>query len=394
VALPDQRPAGKNDTNTLRWCVRSDGNSGFVFVNNYERLRPLPPKSDVQFEVKLPAGALTFPDKPITVPSGSRFFWPFNFNLGKGVKLAWATAQPLCPIDDDNVRTVFFAETKGVSTQFALDQPPSNKSPTDQKTVLTVKGKAGGGGAWEFPGVDGGTVRIVLLNEAESLSLWKGQWQGRERVFMTKAGLVLDGDNLRLTSSDRNELNVGIYPAPKTISVAGKNVAGKSFGIFQRFTPSKPKAVSLKATFESVQPAGPAREIPLGKIKQPVAAAPEDPDFEKAAVWRIQLPAKVDLTADPLLRINYVGDVARVLLNGKLVTDDFYNGNQFEVGLRRHAPEILGGDLRVAILPLRKDAPIYLAKEAKPDFGKAASIVALRGLEIVPRYQVELHAAP
>jgi hypothetical protein len=107
-------------------------------------------------------------------------------------------------------------------------------------------------------------------------------------------------------------------------------------------------------------------------------------------VWRIQLPANLDPGVDPLLRIHYVGDVARVTLSGKLVTDDFFNGNVFEVGLRRDAPEILKGDLRLAVLPLRKDAPIYMAKEARPDFSKAASVVALQSIEIVPRYQVQL----
>ena len=111
----------------------------------------------------------------------------------------------------------------------------------------------------------------------------------------------------------------------------------------------------------------------------------------KAAVWRIQLPANLDLDADPMLRIHYVGDVARVTFNGKLVTDDFYNGNAFDVGLRRYAPEIPKGDLRMAILPLRKDAPIYMAKEARPDFSKADSVVALQSIEIVPRYQVQLN---
>ena len=43
-------------------------------------------------------------------------------------------------------------------------------------------------------------VQIVLLNNADSLALWKGDWQGGERVFLTGAGLLLDGDNLRLTS--------------------------------------------------------------------------------------------------------------------------------------------------------------------------------------------------
>ena len=83
-------------------------------------------------------------------------------------------------------------------------------------------------------------------------------------------------------------------------------------------------------------------------------------------------------------------DVSRVTLNGKLLTDDFYNGNPFDVGLRRHAPEILRGDLHVAILPLRKDAPIYMAKEARPDFGSANSLVELQRAELVPVYEAHL----
>jgi hypothetical protein len=149
---------------------------------------------------------------------------------------------------------------------------------------------------------------------------------------------------------------------------------------------------SLKAGLEEVQPAGPPRNIPPGKIKQPVAAEPEDADFTQAAVWRIKLPADLDLNTDPILRFHYVGDVARVTLNGKLLTDDFYNGTVFEVGLRRYAPEILKGDLRVAILPLRQDAPIMLAREARPDFGDRQSLVLLDRVEIVPRYQIKLNA--
>ena len=216
--------------------------------------------------------------------------------------------------------------------------------------------------------------------------------QGRDRVFLTKAGLVLDGDNLRLTSTAPADLNVAIYPAPASLACNGSDLARKTDGVFQRFTPPAPRVVKFKATFNSVQAAGPPREIPIGKIEQPVATAPLDPDFEKAAVWRVKIPEDVDLGTDPILRLHYVGDVARVMLNGKLLTDDFYNGSVLDVGLRRHAPEILAGDLRVEILPLRKDAPIYLAKEARPDFGSQQSVVSLNSIEIIPRYQIQLEA--
>lgn len=111
-----------------------------------------------------------------------------------------------------------------------------------------------------------------------------------------------------------------------------------------------------------------------------------------AEVRRVTLPKDVDLGTDPFLRFHYVGDVARVLLDGKLITDDFYNGNVFDIGLRRHAPEILNGDLRIAILPLRKDAPVYMAGKARPHFGNAASVADFQGVEIVPRNQLQLTA--
>jgi hypothetical protein len=148
------------------------------------------------------------------------------------------------------------------------------------------------------------------------------------------------------------------------------------------------------ATFTVLQPAGPAREISLGGADKPVAAEPKDADFAQAAVWRVALPRGLDLSTDPILRIRYTGDVARVRLNGKLITDDFYNGNVWEIGLRRHAPEINQGELRIEILPLRKDAvigparKIYLADAQLPDFGPASSLAVLQSLEIVPRYRV------
>jgi hypothetical protein len=147
-----------------------------------------------------------------------------------------------------------------------------------------------------------------------------------------------------------------------------------------------------------LQPAGPAREIHFGRASDPVAEQPGDTDFAAAAVWRIALPPDLDLSADPILRVHYVGDVARVTLDGRLLTDDFYNGNVWEIGLRRHAPDIVRGDLRIAILPLRKDAvagparKIYLADGQIPDFGAAASIVQLNIVEIVPRYEARLSA--
>jgi len=398
ATMPDQRPHGKNDFDTLRWSVRSDGNAGFIFVNNYQRLQVMPPKRDVQFTIQLPSGPLTFPQKPVTIPSDACLIWPFNFDLGHGVRLVWATAQPLTAVDDGNVHTVFFAETKGVHAQFAFTKTSpeiealSGHLTRGDNINLLRDIKPGTKVAARIRLAGGGSVQIVLLDQKTSLSIWKGNWQGRERIFLTSAGLVLDGDNLRLASTSPDNLNVGIYPAPESLASNGSDLSRRTDGIFERFSAPAPRTVKFNAAFKKIQAAGSLREVPLGKIDQPVATAPLDADFDQAAVWRITIPKDVDLGTDPILRLHYVGDVARVMLDGKFITDDFYNGNAFDLGLRRHAPEILKGDLRIAILPLRKDAPIYMAERAQPHFGGADSVAALQSVEIIPRYQLQLAA--
>ena len=103
--------------------------------------------------------------------------------------------------------------------------------------------------------------------------------------------------------------------------------------------------------------ARPPRDIPLGRISEPVAAEPIERGLRESRHLEDQAcRPPVDLALNPILRIHYVGDVARITLNGRLLLDDFYNGKALELGLRRYAPEILGGELEIEILPLRKDA--------------------------------------
>ena len=398
ATLPDQRPHGKNDFDTLRWSVRSDGDSGFVFVNNYERLQHLPPKKDVQFKIGLPTGELTFPEDPVTIPSDACLIWPFNTDLGHGLRLVWATAQPLTAIDDGNVHTIFFAETEGIPAQFAFEinapeiEALSGQLTHGKKVNVLHDIKAGPGIAARVQLADSSVIQIVLLDRKNSLALWKGRLQGRDRVFLTQAGLVLDEDNLRLTSPTPGDLTVGIYPTPASLVCKGLDLTPKNDGFFGLFTPAAPAEVKFKANLKRLKEAGALREISVGKIEQPAATAPAEGDFANAAVWGIKLPDDLDLGYDPILRCHYVGDVARVTLNGRLLTDDFYNGNAFDIGLRRYAPDVFKGDLRIAILPLKKAAPIYLAEKARPQFGNDAGVVTLQGVEIIPRYQLQLWA--
>jgi hypothetical protein len=47
----------------------------------------------------------------------------------------------------------------------------------------------------------------------------------------------------------------------------------------------------------------------------------------------------------------------------------------------------------VSVLPLRADAPIYLPKEARPDFKGRPQVAELRGVTVTPVYLLALRLA-
>ena len=63
-----------------------------------------------------------------------------------------------------------------------------------------------------------------------------------------------------------------------------------------------------------------------------------------------------------LLKITYQGDCARLYAEGKLVADQFQYGRPMLYGLWRLPKKC--HELELRILPLQKDAPIYLPREA------------------------------
>ena len=128
------------------------------------------------------------------------------------------------------------------------------------------------------------------------------------------------------------------------------------------FLTEKGEVKSQEWTAEKVKEAGALRQIPIGVQK--VAEEPTDEDFEQAAVYRIQVPGD----RSSLLRITYQGDCARLYANGKLVADHFQYGRPMLYGLWR-LPEGCN-ELELRILPLQKDAPVYLPREAEKTPGE------------------------
>ena len=95
------------DLSSLRYCMRTDGNSGFVFINHYQRSAKM---KDIH-NVVIDTGKVQF--SPITICDNMSFFLPFYMDLS-GNLLEYATTQPLCQIDD----TYFFAAIDGIEAEY------------------------------------------------------------------------------------------------------------------------------------------------------------------------------------------------------------------------------------------------------------------------------------
>jgi hypothetical protein len=377
----------------VRWAVRTDGNAGFLFVNNYQRLQPMPAKDAVQFQIRLAHGALLIPARPITLPADQSFFFPFNLNLG-AANLTYATAQPICQLKQGTTTYTFFEKIPGITAEFRFDTPqPAMQAAVHPATAGTderifTTDHTGTEPVYRLSGLDDASCAIILLDEPTALNCWKIQLDGHEVLCLTKAGLTVDGNNMTLTSPNLADLTVSIFPPPPSLTINGESVAGEPDGIFRRFTAAKLPAQAAPIAIPYVVTApGPARQIKTGHGK--VAEAPTDADFDNAAVWRIKLPSNITPDRDLLLRIHYIGDVARLYLDGKLIDDNFYNGDPFDLGLRRFGPYIYNKELLLKILPLRKDAPIYLPPDAWPKFEDSSSGVALNAIDVIENHSAQ-----
>ncbi len=394
-----------NAGGSLNWAARSDGDSGYLFVSHYQHLAPQPDQENVQFRLKFAGGEITVPSAPVTVPYNTRFFWPLNLNLG-GINLISATAQPICQITDRSTRYTVFKQTAVVPAEFVFDGAATTIDSclgniTRQDTRIHLGNvQPGLGAAIRLHAADGKMHVIILLDEATSLNLWKAEWHGQERLFLTHANLLFDGPALRLRT-DGGEgpegFSVAIFPAPANLTDGNSAVPANDDGLFRRFSPRVAPQPRLQAIVQQIKPAGPPRTIPIAPSvptrKQGMAMQPEDADFAQAAVWHVNVPAGVAPGRNLRLRVRYTGDVLRAYLGDKLIDDDFYSARPFEIGLGRYGPAIYQDGLTLKILPLREDAPIYITDRSQLKFDATHTALALEEIEVIETHEVALMLA-
>ncbi len=384
--FPERMPTSRNDTATPRVAARFNKDHGFVFINNYQRNYPLPAHKNFQVTLKTAAGEMKVPRQPVEIPSGAYVMWPVNLNLG-GTVLEYSTAQLLCRLDELNTYVLFawpglpaefaFASTGGESIEAPHARITREKhfvlvdqiEPVDQNVIRIRK-------------ADGQEIQILLLSRDSARDAWRTKLAGHDRLLLSAADLYFTPNAVHFISTDPNQLEFKIFPK---LDLAPKGFAAADPGhLFEEYrahvVPEK-----MEAKVEKLHDA--TARAPV-RISQEVAEAPEAEAFKGAAEWSIQVPEIADPSVrDVLLRITYTGDIARVYEGGKLFTDDFYDGRPWQIALGRCSGPGADAVLGLQILPMRKDAPIYVPAGGRITFPSSGQVAELKEVEVVPEYQ-------
>ncbi|NOJ64346.1 MULTISPECIES: beta-galactosidase [unclassified Arthrobacter] len=324
-SLPDLMPRGVQDTEVLRWAVRSDGTSGFVFINWHQPHEPLHPLTGVTFDLQLGEESLRFPDQPTTILPGTLARWPFRLAVGN-LTLQWATASLLTLLDRPGGGTVAVLTAEpGTAVAIALE---------DGTVLPSPDGRV-------FVHADGDDAVVVLPVATADLA-----WVMDGTLYLSADELDADDDGV--TTWVRTP-----GPPPEVFDTGALH--------FVSLTPSDPlgRAHSGRrpVAAEQLQTATPPPSE-YGAHQGRASAPGHDILVKKGAAYRLHLPEEAAGGSSLELEIDWVGDVAALEVDGEVVADQFWDGTLWTVDLgpADDAPR----EVILRVLPLHHEAQVWL----------------------------------
>jgi len=364
AVFPPSLPKDATDGNTLRYTIRVNNGHGFLFVNNHHRHVAMKAHEDVKIRIQLANEDIVYP--AFSVAASAYFIWPFNLDLS-GIRLKFAQAQLVCCVGTDDTKTYVFAATPGINPCYCFEAATVQRwqivkgQVNDTAGELTISNEQPGTDAViQLESREGKRIQLLTLPHDQALNLWKGDFAGKERLVLTESGVMFRQGSLTLTGKQAKQ-TFDVYPAPENdLTYKGIRLAAVDDGIFTRYALQQPTHV-IEAQIEV--------------------------DSSQEYTWFIHLPEDTRAGVnDVFLRFSIDCNKAYLYVGDTLIADHFYNGEVWEVGLKRFASLIKSRPLKLVLDPLYADADIFL--ECKPRFvnGLAA---ALHNVEILPQYQFD-----
>ncbi len=331
------------DTEPLRFAVRTDGNGGFLFLNNFQDHLTLTERKDEKVVIKTKAGEYEF---DVSLAPEENAILPFNLTLD-GITLRQATAQPVLRTVIDGRVTYVFLVPDGMTADFKFEETAIVEGSWQSKPgMLTVK-------------KDGKEIDILLISRELANSL-----------YLLRNGALLFTDEA-LLEDEFGGLRLETLSANNTVLTYPKDLLSQS-------DTAKPVE-----RFESVFG---AYDVNIRELAVPVVVCPQSDQH-----YRICLPENpLEGLKDARLQIDYLGDIGQLFLNNVMISDNFSNGDTWEIGLLEHRQD-LEQPLVLKISPLRKGASVNVESAmAARNETVESSLAELISVRVKPVYEIQL----
>jgi beta-galactosidase len=369
VVLPEQAKQLKPDnTSILRYAARSNKQSGFLFLNNYQDHVTMPEHEDVRFDLKLPGETLTLPQcQGLSVRPGVSAILPFNLLLGDEILLSYATAQLLMSVDTPEQPTYIFFAPEGMHAEFAFDRASYQaievvggtfKEEQERSYIIAEPGLHCG---IHITTHDGRSVQLLVLTQEQAHRSWKVRFQGQDRLMLSEALVLSQQDELHLSWRGQESVSLAVYPPLHEDPLPLKGELKQTMEEF----------------FTHYELTLPAHTIDL-PVEQP-----------STDMLSIRIPAStLDGIEDAFLCIDYLGDMGHAYLNGKLVSDHFANGLTWEIGLKRFVSADKEQEMVIRFSSFQPDATVlrYFPGEMALRVIADSPTVEVSSISVVPQY--------
>lgn len=346
------------DTQTLRYAVRSKGNSGFLFLINYQDHIDVQPIENVRIDINAKGESFSFPAKgSMNLPVGTHAILPFNRQIGS----AWirtATVQPFAILHRKKESYYVFAGIQGVESELVF--PQGTKLTRLQNARVYKEGKTVRVRALDNEPVifsANGTPVVVLPYEM-SLNAVKMN----ETLLITEGLLLENKDQMRLISRKvANDLLV--FPAEEVVLSNERTELIKQKSPYRGFA-------SYCIRFHEEKP-----EIEITKVSE--------------RKYTLRLLSDVSKWNDVFVQIDYVGDRAMAFIHGIMITDHFYHEKRWEIGLKSFV-EPLAHDAMLLFFHPMESGSRYLSDLKHVPVFENGQHLEVKGFDIVPEYAVDL----
>ncbi|WP_298477101.1 beta-galactosidase [uncultured Maribacter sp.] len=368
----------------IQRTVRTDGEKGFVFVNNHVKNDTVYQFNNVQFDIKLKDETLKIPEKAINVPVDSYFYWPFNLTLS-GATIKYATAQPVLSLKESN--TYVFFQNDEITSEFVFDNANianvnvnnAQVTESDKTTKVTVT-KSGLNCHIDVKLKDQSTVRFLVLNQSQAKQLYKND----DKLYLSNAEVILFNHKELKIISEQTKNSVWVYPANSI-----QNVSTIKEGLFDKFEVNF-EAAKIPFTYNETQN---GKELTvtyeaLNNKGNGHMGVPTNDTFNKGTIVSMQFPEGIPSELyDVRVEVNYKASALRFYKNDVFAYDNYYNGNAWVLSAK-HMLSDYTKDMKLDLkfIPLQPKDRIYIAGKYWPDLNKTENVLEVKSIKAIPVY--------